>query len=339
MRKSKIMVMMLVGVMLVGLISGMAAAQDAVNSEEAFEGDFPAAPAVAGLLLEEAGVDNRFGNGKDGGNYIREVAKQMGPGTDFNGVSKYDKLEYAIEIAKFLNKLRVPAGVTCPGEGIFDPIASGASASDNADGTVTLQITAKDICGNGISGLNPLSDFYVRDSVMSGTYYFGTSSIPGSKDWDEQDGVYSVNLDRNFFNARPAGYNDGWYRVWDIYVIDELIEEALELKTTYYMVGSWKLDLYVGSNLNQRFIVINTHEEGELTGFFGVGYDPEGNQTGEITGTIEGRDINMFYDREGYSTDGYTAEFEGVIAKDGNSMSGTWSDYARTDEPWDMFRQ
>jgi len=65
----------------------------------------PAAPAVAGLLLEEAGIDNRWGTGKDRGNYIKEVANNMGPETDFDGAEKCELFEYELAIAHFLNDL------------------------------------------------------------------------------------------------------------------------------------------------------------------------------------------------------------------------------------------
>ena len=95
------------------------------------------------------------------------------------------------------------------------------------------------------------------------------------------------------------------------------------------------MDLYVGTTLNPRFIRITNHVAGEIVGFFGVGYDPEGISTGDIVGTIEGQTIIMHYSR----TTGYTADFTGTIADNGNSMSGQWSDYARTNEPWNMVRQ
>jgi hypothetical protein len=292
-----------------------------------------AAPAVAGILLEEAGIDNRYGTGKDGGNYISDVARNMAPDTDFNGVKKEDVVAYSCAVAKFLYDKG--AAVTSPYSGVYDPISSSATATNNENGTVTLAITVKDLCGDGISGLDPLSDFYVTDSVMAGTFYFGTSSIPGSTNWNEADGVYSVTLERNYFNSRPAGYEDGWHRIWDIYVQGELVEDNLALYTTYYAVDDWKMDLYVGTTLNPRFIKITSHVDGDVVGFFGVGYDPDGVTTGDIVGTIEGQTINMHYSR----TSGYTADFEGTINADGNSMSGLWSDYARTNEPWSMIRQ
>jgi len=67
-----------------------------------FDVDCPAAPAVAGLLLEAAGIDNRWGSGKDGGNYIKEVANHMGPETDFDTVEKCDIENYRLAVAKFL---------------------------------------------------------------------------------------------------------------------------------------------------------------------------------------------------------------------------------------------
>ena len=301
-----------------------------------FDVECPAAPAVAGLLLEAAGIDNRYGTGKNGGNFIKEVANEMGPETFFGGVDKCYVCEYEYEIATFLNKALEREGNikrVVPRMGTLDPVASGATATDNADGTVTLEITVLDLCGNGISGLDPLSAFSVFDSVIGGPYYFGTGSIPDSTDWNEVDGVYTVILNRNLFSARPAGYEDGWYRIWSIYVQDELVQENLQISTTYYAVGGWKMDLFISTTLIKRFIIINTQVDGSIGGFFGVGYDPEGNPTGTITGTINGCDVYMFYERTDIVTN-YTAEFWGTIATSGNLMSGIW-----TSGTWNMVRQ
>lgn len=297
-----------------------------------------AAPAIAGLLLEEAGIDNRYGTGKDGGNYISDVARNMAPDTDFNGVKKEDVVAYSCAVAQFLNDEGV--AVTSPYSGVYDPTSSGATAINNKNGTVTLAITVKDLCGNGISELDPESDFYVTDYVLAGTFYFGTSSIPGSTadKWTETNGVYSITLERNYFNSRPAGYEDGWHRIWDIYAIGELVEDDLALYTTYYAVDEWKMDLYVGASLYARFIVIETQDDGTINGFFGVGYDPDGSPTGTITGTIDGNSIHMYYERPlAYN---YSANFYGTIALDGNSMSGTWTDSGSiVNQPWSMIRQ
>ena len=305
-----------------------------------FDVECPAAPAVAGLLLEAAGVDNRYGTGKDGGNFIKDVANYMGPETDFNGTGKCDVCEYEFKIATFLNELLNANSFServIPRMGTLDPDASGATATDNADGTVTLEITVVDLCGNGIEGLDPLSDFYVLDSVIGGPYFFGTGSIPGSVNWAEDNGVYTVILDRNYFNARPAGYEDGWFRIWSIYVQEELVQEDLQISTTYYAVGDWKMDLFVGTTLNQRFIIISTHVNGVIDGFFGVGYNPAGVPTGTIVGTIDGQDIYMYYERPpAYN---YTAEFWGTIDTNGNSMSGTWTPSTGASGTWTMVRQ
>jgi len=64
--------------------------------------DYPAAPSVASTLLKAAGVDSRYGNGRNGGNCIAHVAHHMGDGTDFGGVSK-DHPGYQAAVAAFLN--------------------------------------------------------------------------------------------------------------------------------------------------------------------------------------------------------------------------------------------
>jgi hypothetical protein len=65
--------------------------------------DYPAAPAVAAKLLHDAGVNPRYGQGKDGGNCISNVALHMGPGTDFDGEEKSDVAAYEAAVRAFLN--------------------------------------------------------------------------------------------------------------------------------------------------------------------------------------------------------------------------------------------
>jgi hypothetical protein len=64
---------------------------------------FPAAPAVAAELLQDAGVSARYGSGRTGGNHIADVAHEMGPGTDFHGVSKRHVAEYREAVEAFLD--------------------------------------------------------------------------------------------------------------------------------------------------------------------------------------------------------------------------------------------
>ena len=226
------------------------------------------------------------------------------------------------------------------GTGVLDPAASGAVATDNADGTTTLAISVVDLCGAPIADLDPTVDFYVMDSEIGGPFYFGTSAIPGSEaaEWTEDEGTYTVDLARNFFDARPAGYEDGWYRIWHIHVLDELVEDSLVLQTSFWAVGVWEMDLRWDGQQGDRFIDIVVHDtvEQEITeGFFGSDLTDPG---GEITGTIAGQDIYMFYDRNPMGVD-YTAEFWGTIAADGNSMSGTWEASSGTTGTWTMTRQ
>lgn len=65
--------------------------------------DYPAAPAVANALLKEAGKPNTMGKGRHQTNLIQEVARQMGPATDFNGVAKSDVDAYRNAVKAFLN--------------------------------------------------------------------------------------------------------------------------------------------------------------------------------------------------------------------------------------------
>ena len=119
----KLLMLTLVLLMVLGM-AGVVMAEEPVVTAEEYEDDCLAAPAVAGLLLEEAGVDNRYGTGRDGGNYIRDVANHMGPGTDFNGVSKCDQFRYEYEIARFL-KLEKDAEIELPENILLSAVFAG----------------------------------------------------------------------------------------------------------------------------------------------------------------------------------------------------------------------
>jgi hypothetical protein len=64
--------------------------------------DYKAAPAVAADLLHSEGVNPNYGKGKSGGNYIADVARFMGPRTDFDGISKSDEDDYRDAVEAFL---------------------------------------------------------------------------------------------------------------------------------------------------------------------------------------------------------------------------------------------
>jgi hypothetical protein len=63
---------------------------------------YPAAPAVAAELLKNAGISPKYGSGKQGGNYISDVATLMGPTTLFKGVPKSEVSAYRTEVANYL---------------------------------------------------------------------------------------------------------------------------------------------------------------------------------------------------------------------------------------------
>ena len=66
------------------------------------EAEYPAAPAIAEKLLAEAGVSHRYGKGKEGGNYIADIAKLMGKGASFMGVEKKDFVAYEEAVKAYL---------------------------------------------------------------------------------------------------------------------------------------------------------------------------------------------------------------------------------------------
>jgi hypothetical protein len=109
----------------------------------------------------------------------------------------------------------------------------------------------------------------------------------------------------------------------------------------YSAVGNWRMEVMAGTDVHPRFVIISNHSNGEIDGFFGIGYDPGGEVTGTITGTISGNMISMSYDRTGYADPDYRAWFDGTIAEDGNSMTGTWTDNRSYPSPqqWSMARQ
>jgi hypothetical protein len=61
-------------------------------------GNCPAAPAVAGKILKAHNIKNHYA----GGNYIADVAHEMGPNGEFQGVQKCDQEEYQAKIESFL---------------------------------------------------------------------------------------------------------------------------------------------------------------------------------------------------------------------------------------------
>lgn len=215
-----------------------------------------------------------------------------------------------------------------------------ATSKNNNDGTITLEINVKNICGLSFEdlkvGLN--RDFHVSDSVLGGTFYLGTASVPTSTDFEYSDGKYTFTLYRNLFSSRPTGYEDGWYRIWDIYVKDQLIEDNLELKSTYSILGDWDVDVTLGTKTYPRYINITSQNQiSKISGFYGDTHDSTVPNYGPVSGSIIGRQVHMDYARTDITTD-YTADFDGEISLDGLSISGTWFDNKGQTGTFQMFK-
>ena len=303
-----------------------------------FDVECPAAPAVAGLLLEAVGLDNRYGTGKNGGNFIADVAKEMGPETDFHGVGKCNIENYRIEIAKFL----ILKGATEVGllfqaelesvvyEGTCNTFGTQAGEtmtftfSNNVvlDPTIIPHTTPIVYFGGGISaiGTGPLNWTAVGNEVIITTT--GAFSTPRPDVGDIVNNLAGIVDVLGNVVTVPAGGVE----------IDGIV--------TYDLLGGWMMDLYVSEiAFKARFVVIETFEDGEITGFLGTGYDTAGAAAGNITGTVDGQLISMLYDRVGHETTGYEAYFEGTI-EDCDFISGTWTDNKSylTDHNWEMYR-
>lgn len=175
-----------------GLLVGLGDATAGFNTEENFMGRFLAAPAIAGLLLEDAGIDNRYGRGQDGGNFIRDIANAMGTGAVFNGVSKYVVKEYEAKVVSFLNERLEEEGDgrrVIPRIGTLDPVASKAECYWEGGSSGVIMITSVDLWGNPILPehfpvVPPTSEVPQEDWPEICTCYFRANSI-----FEENDSI------------------------------------------------------------------------------------------------------------------------------------------------------
>lgn len=111
------------------------------------------------------------------------------------------------------------------------------------------------------------------------------------------------------------------------------VKIQVNVSSDYNIVGDWVGDF----SGNDRWITIETQVDGDLDGIFGVGTVPGTSETGTITGTIDGQWVTMHYERTDIVTD-YTADLVGILADDGNSMSGTWTDSNGNGGNWSLAR-
>ena len=269
-----IIVALILGLVLTGcsLLSniGQAPATDQSEVSGLTKGEFdvecPAAPAVAGLLLEAAGVDNRYGTGRDGGNFIKDVANHMGTETDFNGVSKCNIIAYECAVAAFLNDPEngenYPAEVTSQYAGVLDAEASGAMFVDNENRTGTMCLTVLNKCGNGIEGL-VLADIEV-DITSVGLTDLSTLGAGGYWNIDLADNGYGA-YEITFYRLGSVPYT----RNWDVIVRGEIIEESLYVvvtcpttewsstgtfNSTRYLPGLWSYNVTITRDCDDEFV-------------------------------------------------------------------------------------
>lgn len=298
-----------------------------------------AAPAVAGILLEAVGLDNRYGTGRDGGNYIADVAQEMGPETDFHGIDKCNVEAYRLEVAKFL-------------------IGQGATQVTNFFEAELLSVVYEGICNTFGTHAGETMTFTFSNEVVLNpaaiphptpiVYFDGISAIgTGPLNWTAEDNQVVITTTGKFITPRPEVgdiVNDlaGIFDVLGNEVIVPVGGLEIEGIVTYDLVGGWKMDMYTSdTSFVDRFVLIDTYIDGNIEGFFGVGYDSNGSATGEITGTVAGQSISFTYDRVGYEDPGYEAYFEGTI-EDCDFISGTWNDnrsYQTGEYHWDMYRE
>ena len=177
----------------------------------------PAAPAVANKILQDAGI-------RGGGLYVSSVARNMGPRTDFGGVSDRCSRAYYDAVHKHLsNFIKDLPYKGKPKDDKDDEIdidtkASKAEFKNNENGTGVLTITVLDKKGVGINGLKP-ADFSVKsDSGNSFTLSLSRFDLTG-----ESKGKYT-------FLYSPTAKVD---RTWEIYVKGRLIESELEVLVTF----------------------------------------------------------------------------------------------------------
>ena len=325
-RKRRYLGITLAAVIGLGLLVGVGEVRAGVNTEEDFTRRFLAAPAIAGLLLEVAGIDNRYGKGQDGGNFIRDIANAMGSGTDFNGVSKYDAKEYEARIVSFLNKRleeEKDNRRVIPRIGTLDPVASKAEYHWNGGSSGILMITLVDLSGYPILPddfpIVPPTSFipedewlthycdYFRANLVSEDYsddYFGRLC---DFNWralsHEGGGVYNKTISSPsvFYSPWAIGYCGVWEigigpgpEREDVYIIEDTVQIEFILEAYLPWSGTW--------DTSGRGTLDLTQDACNVTG----SYSHNGN-----TGFIEGTLLNC----------------DPVYREWSDTLHGTWNDY------------
>lgn len=296
-----IVLSLILGLVLTGcsLLSniGQAPANDQSEVSNLIKGNFngkcPAAPAVAGLLLEAAGIDNRYGTGKDKGNYIADVAHEMGPQTNFHDVDKCDIENYRIEIAKFLIDKGADVGALFEAE--LESVVYGGTCNNSfgtyLDETMTLTFS------NNVA-------IQYGDQVLAETYvYFDTATPLGHNLsymlYTAEGNQVTITVTGTFGNPRPAvgDFVNGLNGIVDALGYDAKVPDGGVIVEGLTFNGN--VEGWVGADLNTGIVTgfttgdfsteINgnidpsTYVEGQYAGFMGtISGDINGNVTGGV---------------------------------------------------------
>jgi len=114
----------------------------------------------------------------------------------------------------------------CYGAGVLDPDDSIATFQDNENRTGTMFLTVLDMCGGGIEGLQ-LADIVLDIQFLPNPTDLATLSAGGYWDIelaDNSNGNYEI----TFHRTGSVPYT----RLWDVIVMDEIIEDDLSVAIT-----------------------------------------------------------------------------------------------------------
>lgn len=277
----------------------------------AYTEECPAAPDVAGTLLEKAGIDNRYGTGRDGGNFIRDVANKMNEdsGTDFNGVSKCDVEAYKMEVALFLRSKGADVGAELFQAVLESVVYEGTCSKFGSHVGDTMTFTfSKDISKTGIIWVYFKNAQEFRESWGKATY-------------DISGNVLTVTITQGWINPRPdiGDYVIGFAGIVDAIGNPVVIPAGgVEVEGIIHpasWTGTWNAvwDFYDGSGYETQ-MTLTQDGDGDVIGNYS--YD---STNGTITGTVDG------FDLVGLSTElGMDYPIEFTMSCDGETFEGTW---------------
>jgi hypothetical protein len=182
-KKSKWLVLTVAIMLVFGLSAGAAGAKEANNNAVGLKVKQIAAPAVANQLLKEVGLKNHYSNEGEKGNYISEVARHMGEGTDFDGVSKEDAGAYKFAIAAFLNNGVVPANI--PLYDLVETITVDSAVYSGTSSSVITEVYTDymfKVSGTWMNNRVPLADAVDAEYTSQDAW---ANILPGPSGYDE----------------------------------------------------------------------------------------------------------------------------------------------------------